>query len=152
MRLKSKRLVSLLLAGSMMVSMVPASAVTAFAAETNNTIISSEEAAQGASVTVENVTAGHLQEFVTAQNKNLAEITFLTVKSGTLNKDDFAFLSGTVLGEGASAATRYKPFYNAASNNLPENFIYLKSLKKIDLSGADCEDDMIPGRSFYPKV
>ena len=33
MRLRSKRLVSLLLAGSMMVSMVPASAVTAFAAE-----------------------------------------------------------------------------------------------------------------------
>ena len=148
MRLKSKRLVSLLLAGSMMVSMVPASAVTAFAAETNG-IVSSADAIQGESVTVDSFTTGQLEAAVKALHENLAEITSLTVKSGTLNKDDFAFLSGTVLGEGASAATRYKPFYNAASNNLPENFVYLEGLKKIDLSGADCENDMIPGRAFW---
>ena len=39
MRLKSKRLVSLLLAGSMMVSMVPASAVTAFAETTATAVV-----------------------------------------------------------------------------------------------------------------
>ena len=39
MRLKSKRLISLLLAGSMMVSMVPASAVTAFAETTAATVV-----------------------------------------------------------------------------------------------------------------
>ena len=43
MRLKSKRLVSLLLAGSMMVSMVPASAVTAFAAEAKSVAVMAEE-------------------------------------------------------------------------------------------------------------
>ena len=41
MRLKSKRLISLLLAGSMMVSMLPASAVTAFA-ETTATAVATE--------------------------------------------------------------------------------------------------------------
>ena len=39
MRLKSKRLISLLLAGSMMVSMVPASAVTAFAEEAKSVAV-----------------------------------------------------------------------------------------------------------------
>ena len=43
MRLKSKRLVSLLLAGSMMVSMVPASAVTAFAAESKSVAVMAED-------------------------------------------------------------------------------------------------------------
>ena len=43
MRLRSKRLVSLLLAGSMMVSMVPASAVTAFAAETKSVAVMATE-------------------------------------------------------------------------------------------------------------
>ena len=43
MRLKSKRLISLLLAGSMMVSMVPASAVTAFAETTATATVSSAE-------------------------------------------------------------------------------------------------------------
>ena len=43
MRLRSKRLVSLLLAGSMMVSMVPASAVTAFAAETKSVAVMTED-------------------------------------------------------------------------------------------------------------
>ena len=46
MRLKSKRLVSLLLAGSMMVSMVPASAVTAFAnGVSDSAIVSTSESA-----------------------------------------------------------------------------------------------------------
>ena len=39
MRLKSKRLISLLLAGSMMVSMLPASAVTAFAETTSSAVV-----------------------------------------------------------------------------------------------------------------
>ena len=39
MRLKSKRLISLLLAGSMMVSMLPASAVTAFAETTATAVV-----------------------------------------------------------------------------------------------------------------
>ena len=43
MRLKSKRLISLLLAGSMMVSMLPASAVTAFAETTATATVSSAE-------------------------------------------------------------------------------------------------------------
>ena len=43
MRLKSKRLISLLLAGSMMVSMLPASAVTAFAETTASATVSSAE-------------------------------------------------------------------------------------------------------------
>ena len=43
MRLKSKRLISLLLAGSMMVSMLPASAVTAFAETTNHVAVVAED-------------------------------------------------------------------------------------------------------------
>ena len=53
MRLKSKRLISLLLAGSMMVSMLPASAVTAFAEEAKSVAVMAADNVENGTVVAE---------------------------------------------------------------------------------------------------
>ena len=105
MRLKkSKRLVSLLLAGSMMVSMVPASAVTAFAANTENTVLTGtlttdENSAQSVPLPIASFEAGKLKKAVEdaaqAANKEVAQITSLTVGGGTLDATDFEYLNSS---------------------------------------------------------
>ena len=129
MRLKSKRLISLLLAGSMMVSMLPASAVTAFAETTANNSVTSE-AAQNVAVTVDSFTTGNLEEAVKAKHANLDEITSLTVRGGILNQADFQFLSGVVVSEGTKGDGRY------ASNYTPNTIPCLKNLQTLDLTDA----------------
>ena len=142
MRLKkSKRLVSLLLAGSMMVSMVPAGAVTAFAAEAKSGVVAYAGETQGVAVTVDNFTTGQLKTAVEEQYATLDDITSLTVSGGTLGKDDYAFLSGTqVTGDQSDRYT-----YSVK----PDGLTYLKNLKEVDLSGADCENGFILGRAFF---
>ena len=144
MRLKSKRLISLLLAGSTMVSMLPASAVTAFAETAANTSVTSE-AAQGKAVTVSSFTTGQLEAAVRSaaalQGVNdISQITKLTVSGGTMNKTDFEFVSGVhVEGDGSSASTVTYPTTDSA---------YLSGLTKLDLTSANCEDGAIPPRAF----
>ena len=147
MRLKSKRLISLLLAGSMMVSMLPASAVTAFAETAANNSVTSE-AAQGKAVTVSSFTTGQLEAAVKEQYANLDEITSLTVSGGTLNKADFQFLSGVVVTgeEGAGCTAKYAGASDASEDT--KNISYLKNLEELDLTDAQCENNTFPPRAF----
>ena len=152
MRLKSKRLISLLLAGSMMVSMLPASAVTAFAETTANTSVTSE-AAQNVAVTVNSFTTGNLEAAVRDAAKlqnvtDISQITKLTVSGGTLNKADFQFLSGVVVtGEaGASCTAEYAGAANASTET--KKITYLKNLEELDLTDAQCENNTFPPRAF----
>lgn len=149
MRLKSKRLVSLLLAGSMMVSMVPASAVTAFAAEAKNIAVMAEDSDVAESVSLSvTVNAGESLETAVknaaqSENKNWENITNLTVTTAAgkeLDKADFEFVSGVhVEGDGISASSATYPTTDSA---------YLSGLIKLDLTDAKCEDDAIPTRAF----
>ena len=136
MRLKSKRLISLLLAGSMMVSMLPASAVTAFAETTANNSVTSE-AAQNVAVMVDSFTTGQLEAAVKAKHANLDEITSLTVRGGTMNKTDFEFVSGVhVEGNGYD--------WNSVTYN--ESNVALSNMSTLDLS--DTLNEAIPARAF----
>ena len=146
MRLRSKRLVSLLLAGSMMVSMVPASAVTAFAAETNG-IVSSADAAEEVP-TVEVSTSGGLEAAVKEKYTNLDEITSLVVRGGPLNAADFQFLSGVVVtgDAGTSCTAEYAGAVNASEAT--KKITYLKNLETLDLTDAQCENNTFPPRAF----
>ena len=141
MRLKSKRLISLLLAGSMMVSMLPASAVTAFAETTANNSVTSE-ATQGAAVTVDSFTTGNLETAVRSaaalQGVNdISQITKLTVSGGTMNKTDFEFVSGVhVEGNGYD--------WNSVTYN--ESNVALSNMSTLDLS--DTLNEAIPARAF----
>ena len=141
MRLKSKRLISLLLAGSMMVSMLPASAVTAFAETTANNSVTSE-AAQNVAVTVDGFTTGNLEAAVrdAARLQNvtdISQITELTVSGGTMNKTDFEFVSGVhVEGDGYD--------WNSVTYN--ESNVALSNMSTLDLS--DTLNEAIPARAF----
>ena len=129
MRLRSKRLVSLLLAGSMMVSMVPASAVTAFAAETNNAAVmaADSDVANPVSLSV-TVNAGKSLETAVksaaqSENKsweNITSLTVITAADKELDKADFQFLNTS-----------------------------LSALKELDLTDASCENNAIPEKAFY---
>ena len=145
MRLKSKRLISLLLAGSMMVSMLPASAVTAFAETTAKNSVTSE-AAQNMAVMVDSFTTGQLEEAVTAKHANLDEITSLTVRGGTLNKADFQFLSGVVVTGDDPASNSATAVYPGKKENSTDTITYLKNLTYLDLTG--CSNTEIPARAF----
>ena len=141
MRLKSKRLISLLLAGSMMVSMLPASAVTAFAETTASNSVTSE-AAQNVAVTVDGFTTGNLEAAVrdAARLQNvtdISQITELTVSGGTMNKTDFEFVSGVhVEGDGYD--------WNSVTYN--ESNVALSNMSTLDLS--DTLNEAIPARAF----
>ena len=145
MRLKSKRLISLLLAGSMMVSMLPASAVTAFAETTANNSVTSE-AAQNVAVTVDSFTTGQLEAAVKAKYANLDGITSLTVSGGTLNKADFQFLSGVVVTGDDPASNSATATYPGKKENSTDTITYLKNLTYLDLTG--CSNTEIPARAF----
>ena len=161
MRLKSKRLISLLLAGSMMVSMVPAGAVTAFAAETKNIAVmaADSDVAEPVSLSV-TVNAGESLETAVknaaqSENKNWENITNLTVTTAEgkeLDSADFQFLSGVVVDY--TAGYRYSAkAVNPTNNNdnwkyTGEAFDWLSNLKVLDLTDATCENNAIPPRAF----
>ena len=147
MRLKSKRLVSLLLAGSMMVSMVPASAVTAFAAEAKSGVVAYAEVVPTVTVSV----SGGLQAAVQAKYSDLDSITELIVKTengATLNKTDFQFLSGVVVTgeEGANCTAEYAGASDASETT--KSISYLKNLETLDLTDTQCENNTFPPRAF----
>ena len=158
MRLRSKRLVSLLLAGSMMVSMVPASAVTAFAAEAKNGVVALAGAKQDVpadgvcSVEVTEASDENksgVQKALEAKynisntgDKGFDDIKTLTVTTAdgiVLDEDDFQFMSGIVT-------------KNQGRNDVkvaPEGLTYLTNLEEMDLSEARCENDEIPAKAFF---
>ena len=155
--MRLKRVISAALAVSMAVSMVPATAVTAFADEVGNTIVAGtteegENEKQAVTVEVELDGTKTLQEAVQEKISNtaitLADITELkvtTTGTAALTKDDFAFMSGTKVT--GSASDRY-------AYSRPEDLVYLTSLEVVDLSNAVCKDEsyagnMIPGRAFF---
>ena len=156
MRLKSKRLISLLLAGSMMVSMVPAGAVTAFAAETKNIAVmaADSDVAEPVSLSV-TVNAGESLETAVknaaqSENKNWENITNLTVTTAEgkeLDKADFQFLSGVVVTEPGNGQ-KYAFQYAGADNYTGGEIVWLSNLQELDLSDASCENNEIPPHAF----
>ena len=164
MRLKSKRLVSLLLAGSMMVSMVPASAVTAFAAETSNVAVMAAVAKQDipadGACSVEITRASDTEEDVNAKTgmsgveKALVEkynigigdgkydsITSLAIKTAPgieLDKMDYQFMTGVKV-------ENDKGIYAGEEGTA---YAYLRKLTELDMTEAKCTNDEIPTRVF----
>ena len=140
MRLKSKRLVSLLLAGSMMVSMVPASAVTAFAANAKSGVVTYASETEEVPMVTVSVSGGLEQAFKTQIGKNqITSITKLAVKTtgdAKLNGDDFKFLSCVT------------PLGNNRGNSTYNTSYGLKSLVELALTDASCENDAIPESAF----
>jgi uncharacterized repeat protein (TIGR02543 family) len=139
--MKPKRAISLLLAGCMAVSMVPASAVTAFAEEVRTGSSLTAPATVKVEVTLDGTQS--LEDAVKAQNQDLASITELkviTTGSAALTKADFQFMSGVVVSETENG--RFSSVYT------PDNVTCLKNLKELDLSQATCENNAIPPRAF----
>ena len=112
--MRLKRVISAALAVSMAVSMVPATAVTAFAADAGNTVAvqtvegeDDENTAQVVSVTVDSFETGKLKEAVEAAAKakgvEVANITSLTISGGTLNATDFEYLSSVTVDNAGNA-------------------------------------------------
>ena len=160
MRLKSKRLISLLLAGSMMVSMLPASAVTAFAETTNNVAVA--ESSNTTESIVLSVTVNPGESLETAVKnaaqaeqkdwKNITNLIVTTAAGKELDSADFQFLSGVVVDY--TAGYRYSAkAVNPTNNNVTwkytgEAFDWLSNLKVLDLTDATCENNAIPPRAF----
>ena len=160
MRLKSKRLISLLLAGSMMVSMLPASAVTAFAETTNNVAVA--ESSNTTESIVLSVTVNPGESLETAVKnaaqaeqkdwKNITNLIVTTAAGKELDRADFQFLSGVVVdytaGYRYSAKAVNPTNSNANWKYTGEAFDWLSNLKVLDLTDATCENNAIPPRAF----
>lgn len=119
--MKPRQLVSLVLAGSMAFSMVPAAAVTAFAdgLSSGSSITAENEVA----VTVDSFTTGDLSAAIAgAYTGSAADITALIVKSGELNAQDFYYIRDNLTG-----------------------------LVLLDLSGTTCVEGKIPENALYAK-
>ena len=140
MRLKSKRLISLLLAGSMMVSMLPASTVTAFAETTATATVSSADATEEMPLVKVSTSGGLEQAFKDQLGEDkITTITKLAVETtgdAKLNGDDFKFLSCVT------------PLGNNQGNSTYNTSYGLSSLVELDLTNASCENDAIPESAF----
>lgn len=160
MRLKSKRLISLLLAGSMMVSMLPASAVTAFAETANNVAVAESSNTTESVVLSVTVNPGEsletaVKNAATAEQKDWRNITNLIVTTAAgkeLDRADFQFLSGVVVdykdGYRYSAKAVNPTNSTAGWKYTGEAFDWLSNLKVLDLTDATCENNAIPPRAF----
>lgn len=119
--MKPRQLVSLMLAGSMVFSMTPATAVTAFADSLSS--VSSIAAENEVAVTVESFTTGNLSTAIAGTyTGNAADITALIIKSGELNAQDFYYIRDDLTG-----------------------------LVLLDLSGTTCVEGKIPDNALYVK-
>ena len=140
MRLKSKRLISLLLAGSMMVSMLPASAVTAFAETAASATVSSADATEEMPLVKVSTSGGLEQAFKDQRGEDkITTITKLAVETtgdAKLNGDDFKFLSCVT------------PLGNNQGNSTYNTSYGLSNLTELDLTNASCENDAIPESAF----
>ena len=142
--MRLKRVISAALAVSMAVSMVPATAVTAFATDAGNSVAvqtaedeNGENAAQVVAVTVDSFETGKLKEAVEAAAKvkgvEVANITSLTISGGTLSATDFEYLSGVSVANNGGT-------YNSAN-------VDLSSMTALDLSGI--QNTNIPALVFF---
>lgn len=144
--MRLKRVISAALAVSMAVSMMPATAVSAFAEETStNTAVTAttegeetENSATVVSVVVNRFESGKLKEAVEAaakaNNVNVAKITSLTICGGTLDITDFEYLSGV------------KQNDDGKDSNYDATRVELQGMTTLDLSGV--QNSTIPVRAF----
>lgn len=145
--MRLKRVISAALAVSMAVSMMPATAVSAFAAGTSaDTSISTPSQAETKELEVKSFTSGQLKEAVKKAAKeqgitDLKTISTLVISGGTLGATDFEYLSGVHVSGDASNRWRdsdFKP-YDASK-------VELSNMVNLDLSGI--ENNEIPARAF----
>ena len=145
--MRLKRVISAALAVSMAVSMMPATAVSAFAAGTSaDTSISTPSQAETKELEVKSFTSGQLKEAVEKAAKeqgitDLKTISTLVISGGTLGATDFEYLSGVHVSGDASNRWRdsdFKP-YDASK-------VELSNMVNLDLSGI--ENNEIPARAF----
>lgn len=144
--MRLKRVISAALAVSMAVSMMPATAVSAFAEETSaNTAVTAttegeetENSATVVSVEVNRFESGKLKEAVEAaakaNNVKVANITSLTICGGTLDITDFEYLSGV------------KQNADGKDSKYDANRVELQNMTTLDLSGV--QNSTIPVRAF----
>ena len=141
METRKMRLLSFVLAVAMMFAVMPVSAFATDSGATTDYEITVTSADTG-----DNTKSAVQKALERAYpNVNLGNVENLTVKTANdvaLNKNDFAFMSGTKVTK--PAEDRYAP-----AEVQPEGFVYLSGLLTLDLSGATCENNMIPGRAFY---
>lgn len=145
--MRLKRVISAALAVSMAVSMMPATAVSAFAEGTSaDTSISTPSQAETKELEVKRFTSGQLKEAVEKAAKeqgitDLKTISTLVISGGTLGATDFEYLSGVHVSGDASNRWRdsdFKP-YDASK-------VELSNMVNLDLSGI--ENNEIPARAF----
>ena len=145
--MRLKRVISAALAVSMAVSMMPATAVSAFAEGTSaDTSISTPSQAETKELEVKRFTSGQLKEAVEKAVKeqgitDLKTISTLVISGGTLGATDFEYLSGVHVSGDASNRWRdsdFKP-YDASK-------VELSNMVNLDLSGI--ENNEIPARAF----
>lgn len=144
--MRLKRVISAALAVSMAVSMMPATAVPAFAEGTStNTAVTAttegeetENSATVVSVVVSSFESGKLKEAVEAaakaNNVDVAKITSLTICGGTLDITDFEYLSGVQQNE------------DGKDSNYDATRVELQGMTTLDLSGV--QNSTIPVRAF----
>lgn len=142
--MRLKRVISAALAVSMAVSMMPATAVSAFANETSaDTSISTPAQAETKELEVKSFTSGQLKEAVekAAQEQGITDLTTiatLVISGGTLDVTDFEYLSGVhVSGDASNRWT---------GSGFDASKVVLSNMVNLDLSGI--ENNEIPARAF----
>lgn len=142
--MRLKRVISAALAVSMAVSMMPATAVSAFANGTSaDTSISTPAQAETKELEVKSFTSGQLKEAVekAAQEQGITDLTTiatLVISGGTLDATDFEYLSGVhVSGDASNRWT---------GSGFDASKVVLSNMVNLDLSGI--ENNEIPARAF----
>lgn len=142
--MRLKRVISAALAVSMAVSMMPATAISAFAEGTSaDTSISTPAQAETKKLEVKSFTSGQLKEAVkkAAEEQGITDLTTiatLVISGGTLDATDFEYLSGVHVS--GDASSRWKDSAYDASK------VELSNMVNLDLSGI--ENNEIPARAF----
>ena len=150
--MKLKRLISAIVAVGMMVTMLPVSAVTAFAAESGAPVeltvtMSGEQSLQDATEKAAKAEGVELDDITSLKviTENGAEL----VREDT--RDDFRFMSGVSV-KNLGDEGHWDSFYAGDPGENKVDYTYLKNLKVLDLSEAKCKDDILPARAFYKNL
>ena len=145
--MRLKRVISAALAVSMAVSMMPATAVSAFAEGTSaDTSISTPAQAETKELEVKSFTSGRLKEAVekAAEERGITDLTTiatLVISGGTLDATDFEYLSGVHVS--GDASNRWN---DSDSKSYDASKVELSNMVNLDLSGI--ENNEIPARAF----
>lgn len=137
--MRLKRVISAALAVSMAVSMMPATAVSAFAEGTtgnNDAIVSQNEVKAEIVLDGTKTLQAAVQENYPSNWKDIAELKVVTTGDAVLTKTDFKFMSCV------DVTSTTVSNYNPSDDNC------LANLKVLDLSGANVENNTIPARAF----